>query len=340
MRLFFSLSICVFLMACSNPYKGPKTDHFNGKVFLATEHMSEKSFWDVLKWRMTAERAKWPEWIEVTPSIPPAKVDGKELRVTFVNHSTVLVQTDGLNILTDPIWSKRASPFSFMGPKRVHAPGIAFENLPKIDIVLISHSHYDHLDLATVKKLQERDQPVFVVPLGVDRLIKTAVKDARVQVMDWNQDFAFNDRLKITAEPVQHWSARSLWDRNYTLWTGFVLDFPDGKIYYTGDTGYFTGKVFKNTFAKHGKMRFAIIPIGAYEPRWFMKESHVNPNESVNIFQDVHAEHAIGVHYGTFQLTDEAIDAPVKDLSTALKKVGIPSEKFRALKPGEFWVVD
>ncbi len=341
-RIFLSFSLCVFLMACSKPpYQGPVTDHFNGKTFTAVDPFSDKSFLDVVKWRMTSPRTKWPEWVEHGPTDkPPSVVQGRELRVSFVNHSTVLLQTRGLNILTDPIWSKRASPFSFMGPKRVHAPGVTFADLPKIDVVVISHSHYDHLNLETVEKLASHDNPLFVVPLGVDSLIKDAVKNVRVQALDWHQDVAFNNDLKITVEPVQHWSARTIWDRNQTLWAGFVLDLPDGKIYYSGDTGYFSGKVFKDTYAAHGSMRFAIIPVGAYEPRWFMKESHVNPDESIKIFQDIQAQNAIGVHYGTFQLTDEGIDAPVRDLATGLQKANINTDTFRALKPGQVWILD
>ena len=309
-------------------------------IFQPVEPMSAKSFFQVLKWRMTSQRVQWPDRIEITPAKPTAKIDGKELRVTFVNHSTVLLQTNGLNILTDPVWSERASPFSFWGPKRVHAPGIAWNDLPKIDLVLISHSHYDHLDIATVKKLAMLGDPLFVVPSGVDVLIRKRVGKARIQTMSWSDKIQINENLVVHAEPVQHWSARSLWDRNHTLWTGFVLDFPDGKIYYAGDTGYFTGKVFQNTHKRHGDMRFAIIPIGAYEPRWFMAESHVNPAEAVKIFKDIHAKSAIGVHYGTFQLTDEAIDAPVKALGEALKKAGIAPEEFRALNPGEVLILE
>ena len=309
--------------------------------FNAIEPITAKTFWDILKWNVTADRARWPRRIEHGPTDKPrSSVEGKELRVSFVNHSTVLLQTNGLNILTDPVWSKRVSPIPFLGPKRVHAPGIAWDDLPKIDVVLISHSHYDHLDIATVKKLAKRDDPLFVVPLGVDAIVEKHIRNARFQVMNWSDSFKVNEDLILYAEPVQHWSARGFGDRNKTLWTGFVMNFPNGNIYYAGDTGYATGKVFKDTFSRHGKMRFAIIPIGAYEPRWFMKDSHANPEEAVNIFKDIHAEHAIGVHHGTFQLTDEAIDAPVKDLEHALKKAGISNEKFRALKPGQVWLID
>lgn len=325
-----------------NPYyHGPKSDHYDGRHFSAPEALPDKSFWDVLKWRMTAQRAQWPDWVDLAQiDMPPQLVDeGGALRVSFVNHSTVLLQTHRLNILTDPIWSDRASPVSFAGPRRVHQPGIAWDNLPKIDLVLISHAHYDHLDIPTIKKLVMRDNPVFVVPLGVDAVILKHAPQARLHVMDWLQSYHFNDVLTVHAEPAQHWAARTPWDRNRTLWAGFVLDLPGGKIYFAGDTGYGTGKVFHDTFARHGKMRLALIPIGAYAPRWFMKGSHVNPAEAVMIHRDVQAAYAVAIHFGTFQLTDEAIDAPVQDLAAALKAAGLDPATFRALRPGAAWLV-
>jgi L-ascorbate metabolism protein UlaG (beta-lactamase superfamily) len=317
------------------------SDHYDGKVFSCVEPIRNKNFRDILKWNFTSQRASWPEWVDIgNADKPPHRVDGKDLRASFVNHSTVLLQTSGVNILTDPVWSKRASPLSFMGPKRVHAPGINWADLPKIDVVLISHSHYDHLDIPTVKKLVGRDNPVLIMPLGVDTIIKRHMPDANCIVMDWGQSFSFNTDIIIYVEPAQHWSSRSFNDRNKTLWAGFVLKTPFGKTYYAGDTGYGTGKIFRDIFKKHGAVDFALIPIGAYEPRWFMKDSHANPEEAVQIFRDIQARQAMAIHYATFQLTDEAIDAPVQELSLQLKKAGIPVEKFRALKSGQNWLLN
>lgn len=334
------IGVCMGLISCSKqPYNGPVSDHFDGTHFSAPEPLKKKSWWSVWKWRLTAERQKWPEWVDITPDKPPAQVNGRELRVTFVNHATMLVQTEGLNILTDPVYSNRVSPVSWAGPKRVHQPGIAWADLPKIDVVTISHSHYDHLDIPTLKMLVARDNPQIVAPLGVDAVILKHMPGARIHAMDWGQKFTHKN-LIVHAEPTYHWSARSPWDRNETLWASYILETPHGKLYFSGDTGYASGKIFRDIGAKYGPFRFAMIDIGAYEPRWFMKESHVNPEEAVQIFQDIRAERAIPMHFGTFQLSDEAIDAPVADLNAALEKAGIDAGRFTALKPGQFITLD
>ena len=326
------------ITACSPAYKGPVTDHFDGTHFAAPEPIPAKNFWDVMKWRLTAQRQKWPAWVEITPAVPPARVMGKTLRVTFVNHATMLIQTEGLNILTDPIWSQRCSPLSFMGPKRVHQPGIAWADLPKIDLVLISHNHYDHLDIPTLKKLVARDAPQIVAPLGVDTLIVKHIPNAKIQALDWGQSFAQHPVI-IHAEPTYHWSARGMGDRNETLWASYVIATPHGNLYFSGDSGYASGQVFRDIGARYGPIRFAMIDIGAYEPRWFMRGSHVNPAEAVQIFKDIRAQHGIPMHFGTFQLSDEGREQPVRELNEALDAAGIAQGDFRALQPGQFWVV-
>ncbi|HEY1096132.1 MAG TPA: MBL fold metallo-hydrolase, partial [Alphaproteobacteria bacterium] len=311
-------------------------DHFDGTHFSAPEPLPSISFLSVLKWRMTSKRKSWTNWVDYQHGPTPVpEIEGKELKATFINHSTFLLQTEGLNILTDPIWSERASPFSFMGPKRVHAPGIAFDQLPQIDAVVISHSHYDHLDIPTVKKLVAKDNPLFIVPLGVDTIIRKHVPSANIKAIDWGSRVTLVNSVSVTAEPVLHWSARSLGDRNETLWAAYAITTPNGNIYFSGDTGYGSGKVFKETGKKYGGFRLALIAIGAYEPRWFMRPSHINPSESVKIFQDLNAAQAIGMHFGTFQLTDEGMDEPVNDLKTALAAAPVSPEKFHVLKPGE-----
>jgi len=177
------------------------------------------------------------------------------------------------------------------------------------------------------------------VPLGVDTIIRKAVPEARMQVMDWGQSHKFNDDLVIHAEPAQHWSARTPFDDNKSLWASYVLSFGDENIYFSGDTGYASGQVFRDIGKKYGHFRFAMLAIGAYEPRWFMKESHMNPGEAVKVFQDIRAEHAMPIHFGTFQLTDEGLGEPVEDLGKALAAARIPLESFRPLAPGEAWFV-
>lgn len=328
------------LGACNKPYyQGPVSDHFDGKQFSAPEKIEKKNWLAVARWRLTSQRKKWPEWVDYMPDTPPDHVSGEGLRASFVNHATVLLQTQGMNILTDPIWSQRCSPFSFIGPKRVTAPGIGWDSLPKIDVVLISHSHYDHLDLPTVKRLAEQDHPLFIVPLGVDTIIRDAVPGARIQAMDWHQAVKVNDHLTVHAEPTQHWSARTPFDDNKALWASYVLETPQDKIYFSGDTGYASGQVFRDIGKKYGGFRFAMLAIGAYEPRWFMQQSHMNPAEAVQVFKDLDARHAMPIHFGTFQLTDEAIDDPVKDLKAVLEQHKINEDAFQILHPGQAWMV-
>jgi L-ascorbate metabolism protein UlaG (beta-lactamase superfamily) len=306
----------------------------------AYEPMAKKSFLTVMKWRATSERAQWPEHVEmISFDKPPARVPGQNLRVSYINHSTVLLQTENLNVLLDPIWSERASPFTFIGPKRVHEPGVKWDDLPRVDIVLISHSHYDHLDLETVRRLVKRYDPLFIVPKGADEIILKHVPKARVQAKQWSEAHVFNIDMTIYLVPAQHWSARSLWDRNKTLWGGFVLATPHGNIYYSGDTGFGSGKLFDEIYKVFGAVRLAILPIGAYAPRWFMKDSHIDPIEAVEAFKRLHAVNGLGVHWGTFQLSDEAIDAPVNDLKAALSAAKIPDAQFRTIPHGTAWEV-
>lgn len=322
-----------------NPlYRGAVSDHYDGERFFAPEPVPRKSLFSVLKWRLTAQRQAWPKWVEIETDHPPAWIMDRDLRVSFVNHATILLQTGGMNILTDPVWSRRCSPVSFLGPKRVHVPGIAWDDLPKIDLVLISHAHYDHLDLRTVKNLVARDNPVLIVPPGVDTLIRRVAPQARIQMVDWGQSVA-SGAATIHAEPTQHWSARSPFDYNRSLWSSYILDFGGRKIYFSGDTGYASGRIFKEIGRKYHGIHFAMIGIGAYEPRWFMHPAHIAPFEAVQIFKDIGATYAMPMHFGTFQLSDEGRDQPVTDLHAALDAAGISREMFRVLQPGQHWVV-
>ncbi len=285
---------------------------------------SAKSFWSFLKMRMGTSYAEWPEWVE-TPygKINPIRVDGQEMHVSHINHSTVLIQVAGKNILTDPIFSDRCSPVSWAGPHRVRSPGVRLEELPPIDLVLISHDHYDHLDLPTIRRIMDRDQPRFIMGLGVGAHFAAT---NNIVELDWWESFRVDSNLEVHFVPVQHFSGRTLWDRNATMWGGFVIKAAERRIYFGGDTGY--ASHFKETRERLGPMDLALLPIGAYAPRDFMSYAHINPEEAVQAHLDLSAATSIGVHYGTFQLTAEDYDAPLRELAKALDKFGIDPSKF------------
>ena len=327
-------------MAGNRYYQGPVSDHFDGTRFFNPNGIEPRGFFDLLRWQFGGGKARWPK--QVAPRVPPAKpartVSGDALRVTMVGHATLLIQVDGLNILTDPVWSERASPVSFAGPKRVAAPGIAFEDLPPIHIVLVTHNHYDHLDTDTLGRLQAAHRPRFVTPLGNDGFIRDAAPGAAVTVMDWGDKAELAGAL-LHCEPAHHWSARGTGDRRMALWAAFVIETKAGRIYHIGDTGFHQGINYRAAAEKHGGFRLAILPIGAYEPRWFMEGQHQNPADAVEGMALCKAAHAVGHHFATFQLTDEAIDAPEQALAVALAAKAIPPERFPALRAGEVFDV-
>lgn len=326
----------------SRYYSGPVSDHFDGRRFYAPHQAPDKTFIDILRWNLTSKRARWPRHIPNPPAEKPAvRVEEAALQVTMIGHAAVLLQTAGLNILVDPIWSRRASPIPFLGPKRARQPGLKFADLPPIDLVLVTHNHYDHLDMPTLRKLVKRFNPQIVTPLGNDTLIRRSIPAARVTAIDWDQRFTLGS-VTVEAEPVQHWSSRWLSDRNEALWAGFTLTTDySRKIFITGDTGYsmpgLEGWWAKRAQAKHGAFDLALLPIGAYAPRWFMRDAHMNPAEAVQAFQHLNCAKALAYHYGTFQLTDEAVDEPVQYLSLALSEAGIDPSLFRTLQPGQAW---
>lgn len=324
----------------SRYYHGPISDHFDGERFFDPAGAPPRSRGDLFRWyrRRRTTRAKWPSW---APSPyadhPPARVEGETWRISYVGHASFLIQTAGCNILLDPVWSKRASPFRFIGPKRVNDPGIAFADLPPIDVALVSHGHYDHLDIATLARLAAVHRCRVVTPLGNDTVMRNRDPAIAAEGYDWEQRVELGSGISATLVPTRHWSARNLSDRNTALWASFIIDTPGGRIYFVADSGYGDGHHFRSARQRHGPLRLAILPIGAYEPRWFMREQHMNPAESVQAFVDSGAEFALGHHYGTFQLTDEAIDAPVAALADALRDAGIAPERFRTLRPGQVW---
>ncbi|MCK1738060.1 MBL fold metallo-hydrolase [Bradyrhizobium sp. 138] len=319
-------------------YDGPVSDHFDGLTFFDPDGAPPKSLREVLRWQLGGrrKRAEWPDW---TPSphvdTPPARVDGDNVRLSFVGHASWLIQTGGLNILVDPVWSMRVSPVAWAGPKRHNDPGIAFEKLPKIDVVLVSHGHYDHLDIATLSRLTKNFAPRVVTPLGNDVTMRSWDPTIKVEAFDWHDRVELGGGIAVHLVPTRHWTARGMFDRNKALWASFVLETPAGKIYVVCDSGYGDGTHFRRVAEKHGPLRLAILPIGAYEPRWFMRDQHMNPEDAVKALADCGAQAALGHHHGTFQLTDEAIDAPAKALVEALDAAKISQERFVAMQPGQ-----
>jgi L-ascorbate metabolism protein UlaG (beta-lactamase superfamily) len=302
----------------SPPYRGPVTDHFDGRRFHNQQAgwQTEGSF---LKWQMTKKPGPWRTWIDSEPGpAPERRVDDGRVRVTWVNHSTMLVQMDGVNLLTDPIWSERCSPVSFTGPRRHRVPGLRLEELPPIDAVLVSHNHYDHLDIPTLKRLNAAR---IVTPLGNSALMVRHGVGGSVD-LDWWQETRLNERITITLVPAQHFCARSISDRNTTLWGGFVVSGPSGHVYFAGDTGW--GKHFAEIGERFGEIRVALLPIGAYLPRWFMKPAHISPAEAVDAHFALRARTSVAMHYGTFRLADDGETQPVEDLRAALKEKGNP----------------
>ena len=295
------------------------------------------SFW---KW----QRERWQKGLPripeggynfemMVPDVAWLKTNRTEPTITWIGHATVLLQLNGVNVLTDAHLTERASPLGFAGPKRVVAPALSFGELPHIDAVVISHNHYDHLDRGTVHRLaaQAGGSPRFFVPLGLKAWLAgegiTAVTE-----LDWWDESDWQG-LKLMLVPVQHWSARTPWDRDKTLWGGWVIEQPAFRFFFTGDTGYSAD--FRDIGARYGSFDLAALPIGAYEPRWFMSIMHANPEEAVQINQDMHARYSVAMHWGTFILTDEPLDEPPVKLAQARAAAGLPPEAFFVMKHGE-----
>jgi L-ascorbate metabolism protein UlaG (beta-lactamase superfamily) len=325
----------------SRYYSGPVSDHFNGERFFDPHGAPPRGRRELNRWLVDrywrGTRAKWPAWVPSPHSDrPPPRVEGAAWRVSYVGHASFLVQTAGLNILLDPVWSMRASPFRHVGPKRVNDPGIAFADLPPIDVVLVSHAHYDHLDTATLSRLAAAHHPQVITPLGNDAIMRAHDKAIAAEAYDWHDRVEIGRDVAVTLVPTRHWSARNLSDRNMSLWASFVIEVPAGRIYFVGDSSYGEGGHFRDARQRYGPFQLALLPIGAYEPRWFMADQHMNPAEAVQAFIDCGAKRALGHHYGTFQLTDEAIDAPLVALAEALQTTNMPAERFAALRPGQY----
>jgi L-ascorbate metabolism protein UlaG (beta-lactamase superfamily) len=328
------LSTCNLLT--EKPY--PISDHSDGKRFYNRDG-SDKGLSDISQflWQSLWNESAWPESLSnpEASTIPDRVNEG--IRATYINHATVLIQVDGLNILTDPIWSERASPVTFAGPKRIRPPGIAISDLTEIDLVLISHNHYDHLDTATLRQLrqQQNKEPVIVSGLGNAALLRSLGYNQAIE-LDWSDSTSVEGTTVHFVE-CQHRSARGIFDQMRTLWGSFVIETSQGNIYFAGDTGY--SPHFKEQGERFGSFALSILPIGTYEPRWFMKDIHLNPEEAVQAHIDLNSEQSLGMHFGVFQLTWEPVDQPVTDLDTALQANQIGTGRFWALEPGQARVI-
>lgn len=313
-------------------HRGPPSDHFDGSTFFNPDASAGKSLGEFLRWQRTSHATPWPKWVEnrAVPRLPQVLEPG-EIALTFINHITYLLQFRGLNLLTDPVYSQRVSPVQWSGPKRVRAPGLAYESLPRIDVVLVSHNHYDHLDLDTLRRLEIDHRPLFLTGLG-NRVFLEEHGLARVREFDWWDGVSHGD-ARVTYTPAQHWSGRGVSGRNRTLWGGFVIEADGRKVFFAGDTGYW--RHFGDLRSRLGVMDLALLPIGAYEPRWFMRDQHMNPEEAVRAHLDLGAKLSVGTHYGCFQLTDEGIDEPLHALDAARRRHGVAEACFRALETGE-----
>jgi N-acyl-phosphatidylethanolamine-hydrolysing phospholipase D len=352
-----AIGTCFGLTACSTmneDYNQAKKHHRPDGFQNNYTNATDKSRVDFLRWQLARWRNGLPKAPEkLTPVIAPdlkfvsANIGStQEPAITWIGHATMLVQMGGLNLITDPVFSTRASPVQFAGPKRNQPPGMALKDLPRIDVVLISHNHYDHLDTTSVKALNQQagGPPLFIVPLGVKKWFASE-GITNVQQMDWWDQHSVKTsagEVEVHFTPVQHWSARSVGDRRATLWGGYALFAKDFHAYFSGDTGYSqdfidTQKHFapRQTPALGGGFDMALIAIGAYEPRWFMKEQHVNPEEAVQIHLDLKTKRSIGVHWGTFDLTDESLDQPPEDLKIAREAKNLSPDAFDVLAIGQ-----
>src|SRR6185436_12801031 len=306
-----------------------RSDHFDGARFFNPAGPALQPLTAVPRMLLT-RRTPWPRAVAVTERDPPRR-DGADIVVTFIGHSTFLIQTPAETILTDPVFSDHAGPFGMFGPRRVRRPAIPFDRLPPVSLILLSHNHYDHCDLRALRALAQRFDPAVITPLGNAGLLRsTGLR--RIEELDW-WDSAACVAAPIVLTPAHHFSARTPFDRNRALWGGFVVTCGARRVYFAGDTAYTA--LFAQIRERVGVVDLALLPIGAYEPRWFMQSVHMNPTEAVQAHVDLGARASIGMHFGTFQLTAEGIADPIRELAHARESHGLAPDTFRTLDFGE-----
>jgi len=309
----------VVLAACTAAvlpyYRGPRTDHFDGRHFFNEEPFAEQQPSELARWQLSRHRGRWPDSAAIAGPAPPARVGGGELRVTMVNHATVLLQIDSLNILTDPVWSPKVGFEGQLGVRRHRPPGIPFDSLPRIDVVLISHDHYDHMDLPSLHRLQQRYHPRIITGLGNPGYLATqGVRGA--EQLDWWQSTSLAGGVRVTAVPARHWSGRTLTDRYERLWEGFVIESAHDTVYFAGDTGW--GRMYRELHARWSRFTLALLPVAPFRPRWYMARKHLSPNDAVRAAIETRSVMVIPIHWGTFELGDDGESEAVDTLRAAV----------------------
>jgi len=293
---------------------------------------------DFLRWQLAPGRTfpKGKRFTLLRPDAHPLMNPPEEPQLVWLGHASFLFQYHGLSLLTDPVLSDRASPFRLVGPKRYTPPALAVSDMPPIHVVLISHNHYDHLDEKTVHQLHRRfgDSLCFCIPMGLRRWFEKRGIHNLVE-LDWWQSGSLSGNQEVFCLPAQHFSGRTPTDTNTSLWCSWLLEIDGFRLYFAGDTGY--GRIFRKIGELFSPIDLALLPIGAYDPRWFMAPVHVMPEEAVKIHQDIGARQSVAMHWGTFVLTDEPIDEPPRRLRQALEKQGLSESEFRVMQHGEVW---
>jgi L-ascorbate metabolism protein UlaG (beta-lactamase superfamily) len=314
----------------------PVSDHCDGRRFYNPTGPGPRSFSDLPKWWWQRWRdgvRPWPAQASAPRPVQlPATISAGHVAATFIGHATFLLQFPGLTVLTDPVFAHRAGPFGVFGPPRVRPPALALDALPPVDLVLLSHNHYDHLDLAALRWLARHRRPRIVAPLGLGAWLAARGVGNTVE-LDWWQELPLGAGGAVVCTPAQHWSSRGPWDRCRTLWAAFRVNTPDGSAFYGADSGW--GPHFAVIGETLGACDLALLPVGAYAPRWFMAPVHLDPAEAVLAHRAVRARRSVAMHYGTFQLTDEPLDEPLQKLAEARAAHGVPDDEFVALDFGE-----